>query len=318
MKKLLIPLFVLIAACGGASSTAATVNGVDISVSEVEAMVAGAEGAVEPEAFRNMLRILVVDAIATGAALDDFQIEPTEADITAMRDQIKVQVGVSDEEEFLDFAAEQGYSAEGVLAISRQQAIVAQVTDRLVSDAGPSSDADLQALYDDSLYLFVTEACVKHILAANAEDAAAARQRILDGEDFADVAAEVSTDPSAATNFGDLGCAALSQYVPEFGNAAATATIGEVTDPVESQFGFHLVLVESRVGPPSLAEVRDQLEAQLSQQRGQQLFEEWLVAVVTGADVQIDPRYGTWSTDPQPQILPPASESDAGSSSTQP
>ncbi len=317
MKKTLIPMLVLIAACGGGSTTAATVDGKSITVGDVETIVSSSQGAVEPGAFRDALRILVVDAIASAAARDSFQIEPTDEQIQAKRDEIKTSVGATTEDEFLQIAADAGFSADGVLTISRQQVIVDLVTARLLEDAGPATDADLQALYDENLYQYVSEACVKHILVATPEEAEAVKLRLADGEDFGAVAAEVSIDPSAATNQGDLGCGPLAGYVPEFGNAAATATIGEVTGPVESQFGQHLILVESRTDAAPLAEIRDQLQAQLDSTRGQTLFQDWLVDVVTAAQVEVDPQYGTWTTDPQPQILPPATSGDT-TATTQP
>jgi parvulin-like peptidyl-prolyl isomerase len=306
LKKLLILALLLVSACGGIGSAAATVDGTDITVAQVEANAAGVDGAIDAEAFRAMLRVLVVGQIADAAALAQFQLEPTEEQITAKLEEIKVSVGAADDAAFYQIAADAGFSEEGAVTVSRQQVVRELVTARLLEDAEPLTDADIEAAYQEQLYRFVEEACVSHILLATEEEAVAAKARLDGGDDFATVAAELSTDPSAADNSGDLGCNTLGDYVAEFASAAATAEIGTVTEPVESQFGFHLILVESRTDPTPFADVREELAAQLDSEREGAIFEEWLVTVVEAAQVEIDPEFGSWSIDPEgPTILPP-------------
>ena len=89
--------------------------------------------------------------------------------------------------------------------------------------------------------------CSSHLLVETEEDAAAALQRYEAGEQFGDLAVELSTGPSAPDR-GDLGCFIRGQFVPEFEEAAYAAAAGDVVGPVETQFGFHLIRIES-VGP---------------------------------------------------------------------
>lgn len=71
-----------------------------------------------------------------------------------------------------------------------------------------------------------------------------ARKRIVEGgEDFATVAKEVSEDPGSAENGGDLGCFGKGQMVPEFEEAAFSLEKGEVSQPVKTDFGFHIIQV---------------------------------------------------------------------------
>jgi len=71
-----------------------------------------------------------------------------------------------------------------------------------------------------------------------------ARKRItVDGEDFAEVAKEVSEDPGSAANGGDLGCFGKGQMVPEFEEAAFSLDVGEVSQPVKTDFGYHIIQV---------------------------------------------------------------------------
>jgi parvulin-like peptidyl-prolyl isomerase len=71
-----------------------------------------------------------------------------------------------------------------------------------------------------------------------------ARKRIVEGgEDFAEVAKEVSEDPGSAPNGGDLGCFGKGQMVPEFEEAAFSLEKGEISQPVKTDFGFHIIQV---------------------------------------------------------------------------
>ncbi len=305
MKKLLIALVLIASACGAGGATAATVGDRMITVSEVAAAaVEGDDGTVDPEVFRTVLEFLVVEEIGAASASSEFQIVPTEEQIDAKMDEFVAQFG--GEEAFAQLAADAGFSIGGARLVGRQQVVRDMVTARLLDGAEPIDEGVVQAFYEDNLYQFVDEACASHILVATEEEALAAKDRVEGGEDFATVAGELSTDPSAAANGGDLGCAPLSNYVPEFGNAAALAQIGEVTDPVQSQFGYHIILVASRSDATPLEEVGDLIGQQLNSERSQVLFTDWITAAANSAVVEVDPEYGTWATEGGPRIEPPA------------
>ncbi|MDQ2655541.1 MAG: peptidylprolyl isomerase [Chloroflexota bacterium] len=82
-----------------------------------------------------------------------------------------------------------------------------------------------------------------HILAATQQAADEARARIAAGEDFGDVAREVSTDTGTAPNGGDLGWFTHDEMVPAFADAAFSLPVGEVSQPIASEFGWHLIKV---------------------------------------------------------------------------
>ena len=88
------------------------------------------------------------------------------------------------------------------------------------------------------------------------------------GEDFAALAREASTGPTGP-NGGDLGYFTKDRMVPEFGEAAFSLGPGEFSEaPVQTQFGWHVILVEDRrlTEPPSLEDMRPQLEGGLADQ----------------------------------------------------
>ena len=82
----------------------------------------------------------------------------------------------------------------------------------------------------------------RHILVATEEEAKAALERINGGEEWADVCAEVSTDSTAAKG-GDLGWFTEGTMVPAFNDAAFSQEVGTISDPVQSDFGWHLIQV---------------------------------------------------------------------------
>ena len=83
----------------------------------------------------------------------------------------------------------------------------------------------------------------RHILVATQVEADAIEARLKAGEDFAKIAAEVSTDTGSKTKGGDLGWFAKGAMVAEFEKAAFSMTVGQISDPIKSQFGFHIIQV---------------------------------------------------------------------------
>lgn len=135
-----------------------------------------------------------------------------------------------------------------------------------VSDA--VDDEKLQAAYDEMVAGFEPqpEFHAAHILVDSEETAKQLKAEIDGGADFAEVAAANSSDGSAASG-GDLGWFGLGRMVPAFENAVSGLEVGEVSEPVQSDFGWHVIhLIETReTTAPSLDEVRPQIENELRQ-----------------------------------------------------
>ena len=129
------------------------------------------------------------------------------------------------------------------------------------------TDEALQKAYDDRFKDAKpqTEYNAAHILVATQEEADALKAELAGGADFAELAKAKSTDTGSGANGGDLGWFGLGMMVKPFEEAVVGAKIGEVTGPVQTDFGFHLILVkETRIAEkPTLDQLRDELAAQV-------------------------------------------------------
>lgn len=158
-------------------------------------------------------------------------------------------------------------SAAEALEIANQTTALSAsvVVQRLLSQ--PVSEEALQALYAEK-YAAENQALeynASHILVASKEEADAIVAELRAGGDFATIAQAKSTDPGSGANGGLLGWFGPGMMVKEFEDAVVAAKVGEVTDPVESQFGWHVILVnETRVPQaPPLDTVREELLEEL-------------------------------------------------------
>ena len=135
----------------------------------------------------------------------------------------------------------------------------------LLQNAGRAAitDAAMHQVYDDAVKQMPAEQEVhaRHILVATEDEAKAIEDQLKKGADFAALAKEKSKDPGAADG-GDLGYFTKDQMVPEFADVAFKLDKGQVSDPVHTQFGWHVIKVEDkRTKPtPSFDEVKGQLE----------------------------------------------------------
>jgi peptidyl-prolyl cis-trans isomerase C len=159
------------------------------------------------------------------------------------------------------------------LAYFRRKILMEKVLARAAADA--STEAALRKLYDDTVKTVKPEEEVhaRHILLETEDDAKKAQERVKGGEDFAKVAKEVSKDPGSADG-GDLGFFTKDRMVKEFADAAFALKPGEVSSPVKSQFGWHVIrLEERRTKPvPTFEQVKPQIETYLTRKSQQDLI----------------------------------------------
>jgi foldase protein PrsA len=165
-----------------------------------------------------------------------------------------------------------------------------------------------QAYYDQHKSDF-TKYCVRHILVASQTSAEQLRQQIVNGGDFAAVAKQSSLDnqgdQSSASQGGALGCFSRSQldhFVPEFRDGVLSLKGNEVSQPVKSQFGYHLIQVTSFT-QQSFNDVKSTISQQLSSSST------FLTEQLASAKIKVNPRFGTYK---------PANEATGQSASIEP
>ena len=147
------------------------------------------------------------------------------------------------------------------LAFARDRLLM----DNLLAAEGKAAltDAAMKKVYDDAAKKIADEQEVhaRHILVATEEEAKAVKAELDKGADFAKLAKEKSKDPGASDG-GDLGFFTKEQMVPEFSKVAFALEPGRISDPVKTQFGWHIIKVEEKRNrkPPEFDKVKPQIE----------------------------------------------------------
>lgn len=157
----------------------------------------------------------------------------------------------------------------------------AYFTDKINAEITPDT---IQAAYGDFVANFEAseELRARHILVPDEDVAKAIKAEIDGGRDFAEVAIEKSTGPSGP-NGGDLGYFGKGQMVPEFQDAAFALEVGGVSEPVKTQFGWHVIKVEDR--RETAAPAFEQVAGQLQQEALITAYDATLNALKDNADI---------------------------------
>lgn len=249
----------LLAACG--SQPAARVNGEAISRAELQREigrmmgVAGAGGQGMPQGEAPGLRAGMLDRLIS---------------LRLMRQQAK-QEGISVSERDIDdrvtrIVADAGgkdqlvqvLQTEGFTGLAFRQAIQDLVLSERLSEKHVPALATIE------------ERRVRHVLVQTADQARAARQRLAGGATWEKVAAEMSADPGSKGRGGDLGFIQRGQTVPAFDQAAFSLPLNQLSEPVQTDFGFHILQVtDTRSQAPTPEQVSALRQRDFGQYLGQ-------------------------------------------------
>lgn len=149
------------------------------------------------------------------------------------------------------------------LAYARNKVLMESLLNDVTKTA--ATEAEMKKLYDESVTKVQPEEEVRarHILVKTEAEAKDVLVKLKGGADFDKLARELSVDPSAKTNGGDLEYFGKGQMVAEFADAAFKLDKGQLSEPVKTQFGFHVIRVEDkRQKPvPTYEQVKDQVAA---------------------------------------------------------
>jgi peptidyl-prolyl cis-trans isomerase C len=220
----------------------ATINGVDIKQSDLDfaASEVGAQLAnYPPEDRRRMLLQFV------------------------MENELMAEAATKD-------GLDSGQSFDDRLKYHRRRALRDAYFDKAVRNA--VTDDEAKKVFDQKIATVKPEPEIhaRHILVATEAEAKEIEERLKKGEDFATLAKEKSKDPSAEG--GDLGFFGKGQMLKPFEDAAFALEVGQISDPVQTQFGWHIIKVEEkRTRPlPTFDQVKDTIVGQLTQQKAKE------------------------------------------------
>jgi foldase protein PrsA len=312
LTMLLAAAALMLGACANLlEPAAAVVQGKKITVDEVnqglerftqtaefERLAAqGDSQAIKRQFEQGFLSQLIRRAVLLPEA-ESVDIEVTDDEVTARIDQIKNDF--PSESAFEEALKEQGLDQEQLLQLVRDSLLEEELRTKVTAEASPS-DAELQDYYDAHIDDYA-QTRAQHILVDNenlaeqiALQARTASAKKADAV-FAKLAKDFSTDKSNAKDGGDLGFFSSGELVPEFEQAAAKLDVGEVSDPVKTEFGWHVIRVTDRKAT-SFDEVKTQIAQQLSADTEDRVWTEWLAAAYKDADVKVNPRYGELDID---------------------
>lgn len=163
--------------------------------------------------------------------------------------------------------------------LNAKRAMLAQAAMQKAVEGLKISDEEAKKFYDSNPAMFKQPERVhaRHILVSGDEELAKVQSELKDGKSFDVVAKEYSRDPGSAANGGDLGEFPRGMMVPEFEKAAfALKNPGDVSEPVKTQFGWHIIKLEERI-PESVMpfeQVKDRLTNELKDQKTQTVLQD--------------------------------------------
>jgi parvulin-like peptidyl-prolyl isomerase len=237
---------------------------------------------------RFALSNLIQDQLASEYAKANDLTVP-DKDVTGIIDNLDTQLGkekVDQELKKLDL------TRADLTTLARKVLLSQQVQQAVVEEQ--LGDEELRKQYDENLLQYTTVDALHILVDTEAEAQDVYDQVTAPGatqKTFENLAKQVSTDGSAKDG-GALGSAPASQYVPEFGEAVAALEPGEVSEPVKTEFGWHVIrLIDKQVVP------FEEAKAQLVQSQGAAVFTDWVRTQVENDGLEVNPKYGRYDTE---------------------
>lgn len=184
--------------------------------------------------------------------------EVTDEEVQERVDELKQQLGPQFEMAIMQSGFKDEEQLKQMLRISMLQEKAAmediEVTEEEIEEYYEQQKAEIRA---------------SHILVEDEETAKEVKQKLDEGADFAELAKEYSTD-STAQNGGDLDWFGAGKMLPEFEEAAYSLDINEISEPVESMYGFHIIKVTDKKEKEPLEDIRAEIEDELILSKVQQ------------------------------------------------
>lgn len=251
----------------------ATVNGENITQTELYNQMVKAEGAAVLD------RMITTKLVAQEAKKANVTL--SDADITAELGKIKESLG--GEEQY-----KQALAANNITEEQLKESIVIQLqATKILGKDVKTDDAELKKFYDENQAQFdKRQLKARHILVNTEDEAKAIKAQLDAGADFAALAKEKSIEPGAKESGGDLGTFGRGRMVAEFESAAFALKKDEISAPVQSQFGWHVIQVLDIQGEaPDFEKLKGEVKEKLVDQKVQGQFAEWLANLKDKANI---------------------------------
>ncbi len=179
------------------------------------------------------------------------------------------------------------------LADLREQLIIESLLKKKIAAESTQTNEDLKQYYEKNKERFKREREIntRHILLKTEEDAKQVLNRLVNGEDFVELARQYSIDPNAKSTGGEIGFHPKGSLLPEYeAEAFKLNKIGQVSGIVKTQFGYHIIRLEG-VRPPSYVpfdEVKDFIKQQISQEKQKEIIEKYIEDLKKSAKITIN------------------------------
>lgn len=174
----------------------------------------------------------------------------------------------------------------------KRDALLEILLKREVEDKAKVDESELKAYYDSNPEEFRLneEVRVSHILVKTDAEARDVINRLKGGTDFGKLAIELSQDPASAKKGGELGYFKRGKMVPEFERVAFKLKQGEISEPVRTNFGYHIIKLTGRKQGQLVeyAKVTEVLRQRLLREKQKKIFEEWVAGLKKDAKIDIN------------------------------
>jgi parvulin-like peptidyl-prolyl isomerase len=302
MRRLLLFAFaslaLLAAGCGGSTTASlgsddvAVVGGHHITKNDFQQLMARAQksytaqkrpfpkaGSAEYEQLKGQAITFLLQQAEVEEQASKLGADVTDAQVDKEIARYKKQFYGGSDARYEKAVKQQGLTDQQARDAIRQQLISQALFKKVTADV-KVSDSDIKQYYDThkTQYVQPESRDVRHILVPKKQLADSIYQQLKGGANFAKLAKQYSKDPGSAANGGKL-TVSKGQTVPAFDKTAFSLKTGEISQPVHTQYGYHVIQALSAVKPAkttSLAQVRASIKQQLEQQKKNDKITKWL------------------------------------------
>ncbi|GAF64556.1 hypothetical protein BTS2_1449 [Bacillus sp. TS-2] len=281
------------------------IYGLSIAVVLIGAILLGITVSGSPNVMASINGEKIKEEDVQNLVMDQYGTEGLETLVTNKVIELEAEkqgVTVSDEEineekqRYFDLyggeeAFEEMLALNGVLMEDIENDITQYLLSRkMIEPSIEITDEDIQAHFDSNKEQYNQQEQVEasHILVGSEEEAEEVIEKLNDGEAFSELAAEYSTDESNKDNGGELGFFGRGEMVEAFDAAVFEMDIDEISDPIETDFGFHVVQVTDKLEAEEavLEDHKEEVESTLLDQKIQAQYNSWLSSVKEEYDIQ--------------------------------